>query len=307
MKKTVQTCLAAALTAALLCSLSACAVFRNIKENAANAGKTEILESPADDTLDEVYAAALKESAGACDKVTKSVSYSVSDPAVSPGSGTKDTGLLNASAGQLAAMIMKNHPGSEKTELAPADLSGSALALVPEGAYLQTVSSRHIQSEAITDEKGNEQTDEQGETVTREFVGDNLLEITFRFYEAPEEKAEGEPAEEETTAEPARADAAAVEAVFGAPADQAAVLREFEAVKAYLQVEDYTFEYTDCFVTAVVDLELNRLISVHMEKNMAVTAGVLGAGPFAECGSFTITLNVNEATDFSFSYPGEEA
>ena len=47
-------------------------------------------------------------------------------------------------------------------------------------------------------------------------------------------------------------------------------------------------------------------VSVHMEKNTAVTAGVLGAGPFADCGSFTVTMNVNEATDFSFSYPGEE-
>ena len=84
------------------------------------------------------------------------------------------------------------------------------------------------------------------------------------------------------------------------------MLAAYEAVKDYLQVTDYTFEYQECFVKAALDMETNLISSVTFEKNVDVTARVTGAGPLADCGDFTVTFRLTEQTDYTFSYPEEE-
>ena len=42
------------------------------------------------------------------------------------------------------------------------------------------------------------------------------------------------------------------------------------------------------------------------EKNADVTAEVMGAGPFADCGDFTVTFRLTEKTEYTFHYPEED-
>lgn len=300
MKKFANTCIALALAAALLAGLTGCTMFRNMREYVKNAGNTEILETPADGELVSVYRAALDNSVAACKEISENTTRRVRDPQVSAGSGTKDTALLNASAKQLAALILQSGPGSEKNAYTAADAENSLLYAVLAGQFTQTVSERDRSVSTLEDGNGNAVTDENGEPVTEEMIASNDLRIFFRMYEETP-AAEGEEAAVHKIAEDA-----AIEAVFGAAKDKAEMLAACEAVKDYLQVTDYTFEYQACFVKAALDMETDLISSVTFEKNVDVTARVTGAGPLADCGDFTVTFRLTEQTDYTFSYPEEE-
>ena len=301
MKKIVKRFVSLALTAAVLLSLSSCTFFRNMREYMENARNVALLPTPADDELPDVYRAALETSVRECTKIDENTSLSVNDIEVSDGAGDRDIGLLRDSAKQLAAFIMRNHPGSASKEYTAANAQSSLLYAVLSGQFIQTASERDIAVVPVTDEKGNAVTDENGEPVNEETFAGNDLRIFFRMYEQTP-AADGEEEAPETRV---IADAAAIEAVFGPAREKAAVLEACASVKDYLQVTDYTFEYRDCFVKAALDMETNRIPDVTFEKNLAVTAEITGAGPLADYGAFTVTFTLNEKTAYTFQYPEE--
>lgn len=292
----------------LVLALSSCTIFKSMRENAEKAKQITILDTPDEQSLAGVYDTALTESLSACEKVDSSVSFQVKDASVSGAAG-KDPALLDAAAGQFTALIMQDSPGSESKTLTAAEAGSSMLANLrdPHGAEIEA--HRNEGREAVTDEKGNEQSDENGDIVTRTFISDNLLEMTYRFYtetvvsEAYTDE-DGNSVDAVTERKPI--DTADIEAVFGAPRDKTEILSEFDAVKDYLQVRDYTLEYTDSFAKCEVDLESNRLTGVTFEKHMTVTADVIGRGSLADYDSFKVSFTVIEASAYEFHYPVEE-
>ena len=306
MKKYLQTGIAVGLCFSLLLALPSCTMFRTMRENLKKAGEIVIRETPAEQELKNTYAAALDQSLQACEKVESSVSFRVSDVSVPEATGSRDPALLNAAAGQLAALLMQDSPADESQTLTPADAGKSLLPNLKEAPGATLRAERNMATEAETDEKGNEKTDENGDVITRTYIADNLLELYYECYTetvVEEAHTDEDGNEVEAVTERVPAAKADVEAVFGAPRDKAKILAEFDVVKDYLQVRDYTLEYTDSFAKCELDLDLNRLDSVSFEKHMTVTAQVEGVGKLADYGTFTVTFAVNETTAYSFVYP----
>lgn len=310
MKNYLRTGISVTLCICLILALSSCTIFKSMRENAEKAKQITILDTPAEQSLAALYDSALTESLKVCTKVESSVKYQVKDASVSEGgSAGKDPALLDAAAGQLTSLIMQDAPGSENQTLTSAEAGKTMLANLrdPHGAAIEE--RRNEGQEAVTDEKGNEQSDENGETVTRTFISDNLLELTYRFYTetvVTEAYTDEDGNNVDAVSERKPIDTADIEAVFGSPRDKAKILSEFDVVKDYLQVRDYTLEYTDSFAKCEVDLESNQLTGVTFEKHMKVSADVIGQGPLADYDSLNVSFTVIETTAYEFHYPVEE-
>ncbi len=305
--KTLKTCVSVLLSAAALCGLGGCRIMADVRENAERLARIEILDTPADLSPGALYAAALENGVNTAAKIEESVSLSVSDPAVTPAKEDAPA-LLGEAAKQLASLIMGQDPkpGASSRELTAEEARGCLLFAAVNAKPLDTVPERDMLVENVTDEHGNQRQDEEGNAVTETRVSDNLLRISYRFYIDPEQPEADENAQESDEAKPPRecADREEILRVFGPERDPEAVYAGFEALKDYLQIRDYTLEYTDTdsSVNAEIDLAENRLNSASFHRDMLVTAEVTGLGALAAYGDFTVTFRLSEDTNYTLHY-----
>lgn len=300
MKKPIQLVFALLLCAALAVGGSGCGMLKTIRENARIASERKILENPAEEELASVFNQALPGSAAACKKLSESVSFEIGKPRVEGEGAGAD--ILRAAANTLKSLIMQSAPGSSSREVDPADLGDTLLKNVAPADVVKGENSRNEANVAVTDADGKELTDEEGNVKMTSVVTDNILYITMNFNDIrvyTETDDEGNPQEKTEIVPPEKA---LVEKYFGVSSDRDAVLQEFGKLKGYLQVNDYTVEYKDCKVLAVLNMDTSELSEVRYTKNFTVTAAVTGVGPFAEMGDLTVSFDGAEITDYTFSY-----
>ncbi len=307
MKKTFRTVTAAALIACLALAFSSCSLFATMREQAIKASQIDIIPTPEDEALYAEFNNALETSAADALKMTSSASYNVKNIDVTNADDTAK--LLDKAAGTVNKLILANKPGAESNETEPADLKGTLLENFDAASSLSFTTSRNIVNEAVTNEKGEEVTDEEGTVIKEEKIKDNYAKVAFLFYNdevVEEAHTDEEGSDVAEVTERTFADDAAIEAVFGAPADKEAILAEFDAIKDYLKVNDYTFTYDTCKVSAETDLDANHISDVSFEKVMKVTASVTGTGAFEEYGELTVTFDVIKTDSYSFFYLDSE-
>ncbi len=145
---------------------------------------------------------------------------------------------------------------------------------------------------------------ETEETTAEETTAEETTAEETTAEETTAEEAAEETTEEETTR--IYADEATIEGIFGSLKDKEAVIAQFDCVKDYLVLNDYSIEYTDCSVSSEMELELEQLNFVTFTKNMVVTASVTGVGSLEEYGELTVTFNLTQTTNYNFDYTVEE-
>ncbi|MBR5410137.1 MAG: hypothetical protein IK104_05650 [Clostridia bacterium] len=323
MKKTL-----ALLLAALILALCSCSMISDIKANVEKNANRKILDTPEADAVPELFRSAVTTSFTDAVKVEESSSISIGKPEVE---GEGDIALLKAAAGLLKDLIAEGAPGSESREVTAA--AGTMLEKFDPAKALAILPGRNTSSEPVTDEKGYEVivavteivTDENGnetavpvtrmvedengseiaeaqsETLTETHNTDNLLKVTFRYYNTEKGEKKEDGSEGDTVYLPA--DEALLEEVFGAKRDKEEVLGHFTVVENYLADIDYTFTYRDPEVRAELDMDRTRLNSASFNKVVCVTATARGVGKLEGVGEITITFDLTETTAYAFHYP----
>lgn len=301
MKKSIKTVISFVLITLLALSFSSCSVFQSMRENALNASQTTIYATPEKDQIISEYNSLLALSLMDATEIKENVSYSAGKPDVFKAG--EEAGVLDAAANQLKNFIMSANPGSSSTVLEEG--ADSLLKSLDEAAVLEFDFTRNIASENVTDEKGNEAKDEDGNVITETHISDNILHLTFNFFTEASLLGEGVTNEEgdhivETTM--VYAEDATIESVFGSLKDKETVLKNFENVKDYIVVSDYEIAYENCIITSDADLEEGRLNFVNFQKNMKVTAKAEGVGALAQYGEIEVVFNLTLNTSYEFSY-----
>ncbi|MBQ7639317.1 MAG: hypothetical protein IJS90_10495 [Clostridia bacterium] len=304
MKKIIRPTAFCALCVLLITSLSSCSMIKNVKERARLASQLVIIDSPEDDELAEEFALALKGGLEKCVDITERVSYKINTPDVQSEDGSAS--ILDKTAGILKNMITENSPGSSERTLKASEAGDTLLKNIDEADVLSASSSRHIRSEAVTDENGKEIKDEDGSVLRLDVVSDNILTFTFDFFTENKYTETNENGEERELTEIVPADAAVIEKYFGPAYDKNAVLSKFDVIKDYLQVGDYNIGYTDSRITAETDMDADELLNVSYVRNFKITADVSGIGQLEHLGDFTVTFTGSETTGYEFNYPQTE-
>lgn len=302
MKKSIKTVISFVLITLLALSFSSCSVFQSMRENALNASQTTIYATPEKDQIISEYNSLLALSLMDATEIKENVSYSAGKPDVFKAG--EEAGVLDAAANQLKNFIMSANPGSASTVLEEG--ADSLLKSLDEAAVLNFDFTRNIATENVTDEKGNEAKDEDGNVITETRISDNILHLTFNFFATEPLTGEGvtnENGEADTEATTTiYAETATIESIFGSLKDKEAVLKNFENIKDYIVVSDYEIAYENCIITSDADLEEGRLNFVNFQKNMKVTAKAEGVGALAEYGEIEVVFNLTLNTSYDFSY-----
>jgi len=302
MKKSIKTVISFVLITLLALSFSSCSVFQSMRENALNASQTTIYATPEKDQIISEYNSLLALSLMDATEIKENVSYSAGKPDVFKAG--EEAGVLDAAANQLKNFIMSANPGSASTVLEEG--ADSLLKSLDEAAVLNFDFTRNIATENVTDEKGNEAKDEDGNVITETRISDNILHLTFNFFATEPLTGEGvtnENGEADTEATTTiYAETATIENIFGSLKDKEAVLKNFENIKDYIVVSDYEIAYENCIITSDADLEEGRLNFVNFQKNMKVTAKAEGVGALAEYGEIEVVFNLTLNTNYEFSY-----
>lgn len=321
MKKSFKTVVSFMLITLLVISFSSCSIFEAMRENALNAGKIEILDTPEKEKIIAEYNRILEASLDKAVTVKENVSYSAGSPNVLK--GEEEAGLLDTAANQIKNFIMSANPGSAEYwvkgapegdgEYNTKTLEESLISKFDEASLLGFDFNRNIATENVTDDKGENVTDEEGNAVTEDKISDNILHLTINYFadeltvlgEGVEAvtNENGEEVEQTTTiyAEPAT-----IESVFGSNKDKEAVLKNFECVKDYITVSDYEIEYKNCYVTTDTNLEAETVSFINFQKNMTVTAKAEGVGELASYGEITVVFDLTMTTYYEFTYAEEE-
>lgn len=303
MKKTFRTIISAALILCLALGFSSCTLFSTMREYSMKASRVDIIPTPEDEALYAEFNKALENSVSEAVKMDTSVSYNAKNIDVS--NADDSAKLLNKAAGTINKLILANKPGAKSSTTEPVDLKDTLLENFDAASALSYTASRNTANEAVTNEKGEEMTAEDG-TVLREVkIKDNFVKVQFLFYNdvvTEEAHTDEEGSDVAEVTERVLADDAAIEAVFGSPADKEAVLAEFDAIRDYIQVKDYTFIYDTCKVSAQTDLAADHVLDVSFEKVMKVTAAAEGVGALADYGELTVTFDVIRNDNYSFTY-----
>ncbi len=307
MKKSIKTVISFVLITLLALSFSSCSIFQSMRENAQNAAQITILETPEKGKIISEYNALLENSLKEATEIKENISYSAGQPDVFKAG--EEAGVLDAAANQLKTFIMSANPGSASTVLE--DGADSLLKSLKKASVLEFDFSRNIASENVTDDKGNEVADEEGNVITETRISDNILHLTFNFFKeeaiASDEEVTDENGEavEETTV--VYANKKTIESVFGSLKDKETVLKNFEVVKDYITVSDYKISYENCLITSDADLEAGVLNFVNFQKNMKVTAKAQCVGALAEYGEIEVVFNLTLNTNYEFNYEEAEA
>lgn len=305
MKKTFAKITALVSAAACCVSLASCTAFTTMRERAAM--KEEIISTPEQNKIVAELNDNLVYSSTAAESLSENISYSISSIEIEGDEGS-DVSLLKKARGTLKSMITAQKPGASSDNIAPVDFSGTLLGKFDEAKMLGVSVERNYQTEKVTNEKGNEITDEHGNSVTEVFIADNIATTVFNYYEdkvITEETTDEDGNRIDAVTERIPADSAAIEEVFGEPADKAEVLAALDSIAAYIQVSDYTVEYTNCRVESKMNISTNEVDFVGFDKNMLVTVTFKGAGEFEHL-SGVMTLSLCKNIDYTFNYPVEE-
>ena len=300
MKKPFRKLVCAALCLALAFGFSSCGILKNMRENARLASLMTILETPDQKDLADVFNRSLAASAAESKEIGEQVSFSVSRPDVTSDNGSAD--VLDDCAETLKNMIMSQAPGSSDRNLNGGETADTLLAEIKPADVCAAGASRNEKTENETDENGDDVTDADGNVVTRQATVDNLLKLRLEFYDTVIGTETDENGEEKETRTLVPAADDVILTYFGAAREKDAVLAQFDVLKDYLQVSDYTIAYKDCAVSAELDLESLLADSISYVKNMTVTATAAGVGELAGLGTFTVTLDVCETTSYTFTY-----
>lgn len=301
MKKSIKTVISFVLITLLALSFSSCSVFQSMRENALNAAQTTIYATPEKDQIISEYNALLANSLKEATEIKENISYAAGTPDVFKAG--EEAGVLDAAANQLKTFIMSANPGSASTVLEKS--AESLLKSLDEAAVLKFDFTRNIASENVTDAKGNEVADDEGNVITETHISDNTLHLTFNFFAEASLLGEGITNEDgdnivETTM--VYAEDATIESIFGTLKDKETVLKNFDVVKDYITVSDYEIAYENCLITSDADLQEGRLNFVNFQKNMKVTAKAEGVGALAQYGEIEVVFNLTLNTNYEFSY-----
>lgn len=314
MKKSFKTIISFMLITLLALSFSSCSIFESMRQNALEAAETTIYATPEEAQIIAQYNKILNASVEKAEVIKESVSYSAGSPKVLKDG--EDAGILNAASKQLKTFIMSAKPGNAQAYIKGAPegteakaMEESLIAKIDEASVLGFDFNRNIAVENVTDEKGNNLTDDEGNNITEEKIKDNVLHLTFNYFEnkVVSEEAEtnenGEAVEETTVI---YAEDATIEAIFGSNKDKETVLKNFEAVKDYIVVSDYEIEYKNCLVTTDMDLEGETVPFISFQKNMTVTAKAEGVGALSSYGEIVVVFDLTMTTRYEFTYPAED-
>ena len=167
-----------------------------------------------------------------------------------------------------------------------------------------TVEETEAEETTAEAEETEAETEAAEETTVEETTAEETTVEETTVEETTAEEAAEETTEEETTR--IYADDATIEGIFGSLKDKEAVIAQFECVKDYLVLNDYSIEYSDCSVKSEMDLENEQLSFVTFTKNMIVTASVTGTGALEKYGELTVTFNLTQTTNYNFDYAVEE-
>lgn len=308
MKKTTVKLISIILMLCLALSFSSCSLFATMREYSRKASELTIIPTPEDEALYAEFNTALVKSLGEAVKLGVSTGYNVKNTKIT--NEAENAKILDKASGTLNKLILSNDPGKESRDIEPVSAAGTLLESFDAASSLSYTTSRSTVNETVTNEKGEEVTDESGAVVREPKIKDNFMDVAFLFYndEIVEEAYTDEDGMDvAAVTERNYAGADAIEQVFGQPADKQAVLAQFDAIRDYLRVNDYSFEYTDCKVSADIDLDTDRISGVSFEKTMAVTALVTGVGVFEDYGELTVTFNVIKTDSYSFTYAEAES
>lgn len=121
------------------------------------------------------------------------------------------------------------------------------------------------------------------------------------------ETAEAESSEETTEPETViiYADDADIENIFGSLKDKEEVIKNFDNIKDYIEVLDYSVAYEACKVTADADISAQTVNFINFEKNMKITVKAKGVGALAEYGEIEIVFTLSKSVYYEFSYAEE--
>lgn len=307
MKKSLRVITAVFVLSGICLSLCSCSVFSTMRENALKASTAEIIPTPQDKEMFATFNTALKNTVTTANRINTSVDYGVSDVQIK--SGEEKAGLLDKAGATIGKLIMANKPGHKSDEISPPSYAGTLLEKFDSASCLSFSATRNIAKEAVTDEKGKEVTDENGEVVRHEVTKDNYAKVTLKFYKDVVTQEAYTDENGEDVAEVTKrnlANNAIIDKVFGSPEDKKAVLEQFGSLKDYLEVKDYSLEYDACEVYGELDLATDTLLDTQFKKTMLVTANVKGVGALAEYGNLTVTFKLVKTDNFAFSYLEEE-
>ena len=315
MKKTVKTIISVLLTAMLTLSLASCSIFEAMRENALLAQQFVPEITPEETQIKALFNEWLENSKTNAKEIKENISYSIGNPDVFKAGEEAEAGLLDAAAKQIKDFIKTGNPGSAEylVKGTPADenvktkdLNDTLLFAIDEGFTTDFTFTRNETEEIVTDEKGNEKKDENGEVIKEIKNADNILHLSFNCYEVTNLEGEefatnedGEPAEETTYI---YKDAEEIEEVFGAPLDKQEVIKNFDNIKDYINVLDYEIEYTNCRISADADLLTNVLTFVNFQKEMKVTAKAECVGALSSYGEVDIVFTLTQSTNYEFTY-----
>lgn len=298
MKMLVKNITAVCASVAVLASLSSCTLFKTMRENALNVTEPAICDTPAENMLIDDFNSFVAASLSAASKVTENISFEAGNPEVKQNG--ENAGLLADAAKQLKALIMSEKPGKSSREIGASD--ESLLTALDKAAILSFSYDRNYNTETVTNEKGNDTADEDGNAITVTSVSDNVLHLTVNYFDSM--PASGSENEEETTL--ISAQNATIESVFGSLRDKQAVISQFDCVKDYLELKDYSLSYTACKITADIDLSTQQVLFVRFEKCMNVSANVTAVGALAAYGELQVALPLTEVTNYEFSFETAE-
>lgn len=303
MKKIIKSLISVFAVAMLLMSLSSCSVFKTMRENALESSKKVILSSPDEKEVISELNKSVKASIEKSLSASEDISYSVND--ISVLSGDEKAGLLSDSAKQIKNLIMAGKPGAASRDIKDNDIG--LLSSLDNVNYISFEMNRNINVEKVTDEKGNAITNENGEEITTEYIGDNILHLVFNFFktEVTETNIDENGDTQEITTVLGLEDSD-IEKTFGEKADKETVLEEFKSVSEYINVKDYSISYSDCKISSDLSLDEGLVNFVKFDKNMIITADVSGTGVLEKYGDMTVTFKLTKTTNYSFTFAAEE-
>lgn len=81
---------------------------------------------------------------------------------------------------------------------------------------------------------------------------------------------------------------------------------EFAKTKAYLELKDYSVNYTGCKITATVNRLTNKIETVNYFKAANVTASALGKGTFEAHGDLSILFTLEDNAYYELNWENED-
>ena len=309
MKKILKPAISILLVTSMLYALSSCTLFSSIRKRVEEANNTTLAATPEEKDVVGHFNGLLKNSVEKADKINEKTEYKFSKMNIEKADGS-DAGALGKASTLLRKMVAEKKPGRTERTIEDKNISDTLLKDIDPAELLDVDFSRNTRTVNVTDEKGKETENENGEVVTEIKITDNVLKTVFKFFKdiKDENGTTEQPEEGETAAEPTTrifADDETVKKVFGEQADKAEVIKNFDCIKNYITVVDYEITYGSCEIRSDIELVASDLSDISFTQPMTVTAKVRGTGELEDYGELTVKLEITKNVSYSFVYPEE--